>query len=228
MDVAIHCETQNDAKEFLKFLSDIGIRWNGGNFIDINETYYDEYKDETCYTYLNSGIVFATDDFYRNRDYNVIKFSYIKDFVGDSMKLYTLTENGIIEGDIITKNVEVPVNDTVETYFMKLNDGSVVEIDVDELKEFVLSKKKENKIVYIGEIDLGTGMMCMYLYSDNEYLDFEMYKPTNAEFEVIKTLSYAELYSASLDGIKLPTEMHESMHILEYIVYKLFGSGNND
>ena len=128
----------------------------------------------------------------------------------------------------MTKIVEVPVNDTVEKYHMKL-DESVVEIDINELKEFILSKKKkENKVAIIESFDIKKGLITFSLYAGDEYVDVEVYKLRESELEVIKTLLVAEILAAMNEGIKVPTEMHESMHILEYIVYKLFGDGKND
>jgi hypothetical protein len=118
--------------------------------------------------------------------------------------------------------VDVPISNNIEKYCMKLDDEYIVEISTDELSEFVLEKKKENKIAKIYLFDIKESLIIFGLYINDVCINVKKYRLRRSDFEIIKTLTVDEILAAMNKGIKIPTEMDDAMHIFEYIVYKLF------
>lgn len=78
--VAIHCDTEEKANEFLKKLDDVGVTWNdGGRTIDYNR--YEVHEEDTCYDlkYGKNELSYCNKGFYLSE--------------GDRVYEYTLSEN---------------------------------------------------------------------------------------------------------------------------------------
>ena len=75
--VAIHCDTEEKAKAFLKFLKSIGYKWLSGKDLE-SKTMWDIHKDKTVYFLINAHkdfVVFGTIDGYaKENDCKIIPF----------------------------------------------------------------------------------------------------------------------------------------------------------
>lgn len=68
---AMHCKTEEEAKEFCKFLHKCGREWLSGENYD-KITNFDEYKSDTIY-YFNEGMYGEIGD--EDDDYTILEFS---------------------------------------------------------------------------------------------------------------------------------------------------------
>ena len=50
-NIAVHCRTLDEAKDFIKSAKDHVKIWYGGDKIDYNNVLWDEYKEKTCYSF---------------------------------------------------------------------------------------------------------------------------------------------------------------------------------
>lgn len=71
---AVHCDTEEKAKQFFDELKMQGIKWCSG--VELNETNrWNEYKQETCYTAPDDGLEFSSERFYRREGFQIISYS---------------------------------------------------------------------------------------------------------------------------------------------------------
>lgn len=92
--IAIHCETKEEAKSFVKWCLDNGIKWLNR---ELSTTYFDEYKDKTCYSFLGEFkcLEYSQERFYKEHGYEIIKY---KDFM--VKKKMTKLEYAASKGEI--------------------------------------------------------------------------------------------------------------------------------
>ena len=69
----VHCRTEEQAKELLRFMYDKGMEWCSGK--SLNETKYDKYTTNTCYNF-NSGSYneFSPTAYYSDNGYNILSY----------------------------------------------------------------------------------------------------------------------------------------------------------
>ena len=79
-NVAVHCETEEQARIFLEVCRDNGIRWSGIGII--TKTMWKIYRDQTCYTLSNFGLKFGYVDFFNSENYRVVRFN---EFMGEEI-----------------------------------------------------------------------------------------------------------------------------------------------
>lgn len=70
---AMHCKTQEEAEIFCRYLNSVGKKWRGNVSYTIYTTYWDTYKDQTCYA-LNEGR-FSPIRYYKRNGYYILEFS---------------------------------------------------------------------------------------------------------------------------------------------------------
>lgn len=77
--IAINCETEDEAKEFIKWCYLNEITWTNKK-LGMNKTYYKEYKKTTCYIYHNKYqcLQYCSDNYYIIEGWKVVKY---KDFM---------------------------------------------------------------------------------------------------------------------------------------------------
>lgn len=69
--IAVHCKTEEEAKDFCKQMHEHGMEWRDGNsYLELTE--YGKNLDETCYTGVGS---FACCDFYESEGYKILEWS---------------------------------------------------------------------------------------------------------------------------------------------------------
>lgn len=82
--IAVHCKTEEEAKDFCRQMHGQGMKWrDGDSYLELTE--YGKYLDETCYTGVRS---FGCCDFYESEGYKILEWSdYMdKDFTKANLK----------------------------------------------------------------------------------------------------------------------------------------------
>ena len=83
-NIAVHCKTEKEAKDFCKQMHKHGMTWSSRRSYLVY-TYYEEYKEQSCYT--NYGFV-VTCNFCKENGYKILEWSdYMqKEFTKDDLK----------------------------------------------------------------------------------------------------------------------------------------------
>ena len=96
--IAIHCETEEEAKAFVKWCFDNGMGWGCGNE---DETFFNSFKNKTCYSFDyftgDECLVYDSESYCRGDDYEVITY---KDFMKEEKKptnLEAVVSKGLIK-----------------------------------------------------------------------------------------------------------------------------------
>ena len=72
--IAVHCDTEEKAKQFLGELKIQGIKWCSG--VELNKTNrWNEFRQETCYTAPDNGLEFSPERFYRREGFQIISYT---------------------------------------------------------------------------------------------------------------------------------------------------------
>ena len=69
--IAVHCKTEEEAKDFCKRMHEHGMKWRDGeSYLECTE--YGKHLSETCYTGYGE---LASYDFYKEREYKILEWS---------------------------------------------------------------------------------------------------------------------------------------------------------
>lgn len=69
--IAVHCKTEEEAKDFCKRMHEHGMKWRDGeSYLECTE--YGKHLSETCYTGYGE---FTSYDFYKEREYKILEWS---------------------------------------------------------------------------------------------------------------------------------------------------------
>lgn len=69
--IAVHCKTEEEAKDFCERMHEHGMKWrDGDSYLECTE--YGKHLSETCYTGHGE---FASYDFYKEREYKILEWS---------------------------------------------------------------------------------------------------------------------------------------------------------
>lgn len=101
---AMHCKTEEEARDFLKYLDSIGKKWcNGSSYI--NDINYSQYHENTAYAF-NHG-QYARTSWYEDHGYKILEWSNFMERTPPKTKI---TQAQLKTGDIILhKNGHVSV-----------------------------------------------------------------------------------------------------------------------
>lgn len=82
--IAVHCKTEEEAKDFCRQMHEHGMKWCTGKSY-MEKTNYEEYKGETCY--IGSGR-FSSYQYYNSEGYTILEWSdYMqKEFTKSDLK----------------------------------------------------------------------------------------------------------------------------------------------
>lgn len=77
---AINCKTKKQTKKLFKELQILGYVWNGGEKLNVHNTYYDFYQEKTCYTVdITQGTITYDDiTYFKEKGYKVLTLKDIK------------------------------------------------------------------------------------------------------------------------------------------------------
>ena len=70
---AVHCDTEEKAREFLALADSVGYRWITKRKL-INFSEWEKYKEETCYEPTEYGFMFSDFDFFKRENYEFIEY----------------------------------------------------------------------------------------------------------------------------------------------------------
>ena len=74
--IAVHCKTEEEAKDFCKQMHEYGLKWDNSTNLYIERTNWHVLKEKTCYT--NHGR-YCDKDYYVENDYKILEWSdYMK------------------------------------------------------------------------------------------------------------------------------------------------------
>lgn len=141
-NIAVHCDTEEKAKDFLKKCDKEGIRWNTGEYTH-EFTEWNKHKKETSYSYFIKGIVMTRLDLDKEQGLKIIKWEI------DTMKELTFTEviANIKEGQVWECTRENARLKTINIKKGSINfiykDGLGMEVfGVKETDTFILQRKE--------------------------------------------------------------------------------------
>lgn len=73
--IAVHCDTEEKAKDFLKSCHARGMSWCSGGSL-LSHTSWEEYQKDTCYI---NGVEYSPERFYRENGYKIVEFPFPAD-----------------------------------------------------------------------------------------------------------------------------------------------------
>lgn len=100
---AMHCATEEEAKDFCKYLHEHGRTWRNGT-IYIGNTYWFRYEADTAYSF--NQCEFATANYYKKMGYTILEWS---DFMNKPF-----TKSNLKNGDVVlyrNKTVGIVITD---------------------------------------------------------------------------------------------------------------------
>ena len=77
-NIAINCETEEEAKELFRLLKEYGVKWSTNAELDVNDTYWGDCREQMCYDIDDGELTFDYYEYYEGISYNIIKFKYIE------------------------------------------------------------------------------------------------------------------------------------------------------
>src|SRR5574344_204754 len=102
--IAVHCDTEEKANDFLKGCDEQGIKWNSGSkATDFNG--YEIHQNETCYAHSFGSISYCYLGYYlreglKIHDWEIKGEKNIKYKVGDRVKVKENLKVGFLYGDV--------------------------------------------------------------------------------------------------------------------------------
>ena len=88
--IAVHCKTEEEAKDFCKRMHEHGMKWrDGGSYLECTE--YGKHLSETCYTGYGE---FTSYDFYKEREYKILEWS---DYMNKEFTKADLRDGMVVE-----------------------------------------------------------------------------------------------------------------------------------
>lgn len=89
-EIAVHCKTEEEAKDFCRQMHGQGMKWrNGGSYL--KNTNYDMYNERTCY--YGDG-EYSTRDFAEKYNYKILEWS---DYMGKEFTKADLKDGMVVE-----------------------------------------------------------------------------------------------------------------------------------
>jgi hypothetical protein len=88
--VVVNCKTEEEAKEYFKFLTSKRIVWISGTELK-EKTLFNSHKEKTCYEVMSNGLVYSGIDYYIRQRYTIIDYKYIKEEI-DMQNIFTKSD----------------------------------------------------------------------------------------------------------------------------------------
>ena len=119
-EIAVHCDTEEKAKDFLEECDKEGIKWLGRDK-SIHHTNYEVFYDITCYYAGKCGLTYCDISHFKSKGIEIIKWE-IKEM---QEKTFREVIRDIKEG-------EVWVNDIAPISYIRLREGGVLDFNENE------------------------------------------------------------------------------------------------
>lgn len=158
--IAVHCETEEEAKEFFEMIKDDGIKWNSGVELNI-DNHRNGYEENTCYRIdINERMLYGDSRQVRKHNDKIIEFTELKKKVEkEKLKVGDRVEVTKLHADDHIKGVCVGGTGTV-VYVYDI--GCRVKFDKQDgtcpMAYDQLRKVEENKMEF-SKKDLKSGMV---------------------------------------------------------------------
>ena len=144
--IAVHCKTEEEAKDFCKQMHEHGLKWcSGASYI--KKTNYDVYKDKICY-YVEgeySNLNYAWKKGYKILEWSdYMKKEFTKSDLKDGMVVeYRKGNKLVVFGEkLLTKTS----NDSMDGFEDDLTDKTFKEKDYDIIKVYKVNTKKIRRL----------------------------------------------------------------------------------
>ena len=86
-NVAIHCDTEEKANEFLALADSFGYKWVNKREL-INYSQWEIYKEKTCYEVTKQGLMFSDKNYFKVNGYQFIEYQLQPKFkLGDKVRV---------------------------------------------------------------------------------------------------------------------------------------------
>lgn len=71
-EMVIHCNTEDEAKELFKHLASLGYTWLSGSAISLDNNFFGECKEKTCYLIEDCKLIgYGTYDYFKSKSYEI-------------------------------------------------------------------------------------------------------------------------------------------------------------
>lgn len=141
-NIAVHCKTEEEAKDFCKKMHEQGMKWNGDGNSFLEETKYRTFQEKTCYS--GTGC-FCPYDYYKKNKYTILEWS---DYMQKEFTKADLEDGMVVEhrdGD----RAIILDGRAIGTGFLELNcltDDLMYDLDSEnDIVKVFKSKKCDNK-----------------------------------------------------------------------------------
>lgn len=135
--VAYWCKTKELSEQFLQECDEQGIHLDKGSRTVI-ETYWDMWKDETCYSFENSSLFFSNRSCYSNENF------YIVEYVGKNTKARTNQELEVEIARLTAENKSYADNILTAIRILQNSDGFKAQTAINQAIGVLLGNK-DNK-----------------------------------------------------------------------------------
>lgn len=155
--IAVHCDTEEKAKDFLKKCDKRDIKWSFGEGTIKGNNRWNCYKEKTCYSWYFEGIIFENID---KEDLKIIKWEIKgkkemknKFKVGDKVKKI----NGDLFGEFRDKPHKVVTIEKIDDYsiWFKETRTNLAFCDIDEIEKVTENKTKLTFKEFVNEAEEG-------------------------------------------------------------------------
>ena len=141
--IAVHCDTKEKARYFLKKCKEKGFIWNDESDISPNDYSWASYKEETTYSMGEKGIMFGDIDVHENENLKIIKWGI------DTMKELRFKEviANIKEGQVWESNIKEIYKRADESIIIANKNGVKTDSMIFLEKATYRLQRKENSFV---------------------------------------------------------------------------------
>ena len=168
--IAVHCKTEEEAKDFCKQMHEHGMKWCSGKSY-MEKTNYKEYKGETCYVGFG---MFSSYRYYNSEGYEILEWS-------DCMQK-NFTKSDLKDGMVVEYNDNCFGKRLVIGGFLTGEDGYV---DLGDYNENLKNVVSDLEIVRVYKIKC-MGNISSIMHDDNLELIWERKEPKKMTVEEMR------------------------------------------
>ena len=235
--IAVHCDTEEKAKDFLKKCDKRDIKWSFGEGTIKGNNRWNCYKEKTCYSWYFEGIIFENID---KEDLKIIKWEIKgkkemknKFKVGDKVKKI----NGDLFGEFRDKPHKVVTIEKIDDYsiWFKETRTNLAFCDIDEIEKVTENKTKLTFKEFVNEAEEGkiyVSRMGVEFYKEYKNIKIKLFSSSKGQSS---QLNPSQLASAnvipftnclhifiiiSLSVINLPHSIYLLFHLIQINLFR--------
>lgn len=168
--IAVHCKTEEEAKDFCKQMHEQGMKWCTGKSY-MEKTNYEEYKGETCYAGFG---MFSSYRYYNSEGYEILEWS---DYMNKEFTKSDLKDGMVVEYNDNSFGKRLVVGD-----FLIGEDGYA---DLGDYNENLKNVVSDLEIVRVYKIKC-MGKISSIMYDVNLELIWERKEPKKMTVEEMR------------------------------------------